>query len=255
MPRTHVTICGAPKPMAMPKIAPIHHPHDIRFAIAMPPSTITRMMATGVSQARMLVCRELAPVMNGEVCASARSGAQIIATTAAASARCASGRVASCRKFASCGMLDLRLQGAYFALAAPGGQLFSLHPTRRAEAKSLHDEVIVVSLLALSVCPIIGTNLGLENELIALARVFRDRFPETFECREPDAGNGLPRVAILVLPRIIIADQAKSRVAGIALGGEFRVFGEITHGSKSEAIHGDSLSVCCTSIEIFVAWQ
>src|SRR6202046_5423947 len=117
-------------------------------------------------------------------------------------------------------MLDLRLQGAYFALAAPGGQLFSLYPTRRAEAKSLHDEVIVVSLLALSVCPIIGTNLGLENELIALARVFRDRFPETFECRDTDAGNGIARVAVLVLSRVVIADEAKPCVARIALGGE-----------------------------------
>src|SRR5580704_2187214 len=43
MPRTQVTICGAPKPMAIPKIAPRHHPHDIRFAIAIPPSTITRI--------------------------------------------------------------------------------------------------------------------------------------------------------------------------------------------------------------------
>src|SRR5580698_6071666 len=137
-------------------------------------------------------------------------------------------------------MLDLRLQGAYFALAAPGGQLFSLHPTRRAEAKSLHDEVIVVSLLALSVGPIIGTNLGLENELIALARVFRDRFPETLECREPDAGDDLARVPVVVLSRVVIADQAKPCVARIAFRGEFRVSGEIAHGCKSEAIHDDS---------------
>ena len=50
-----VTICGAPKAMAMPRIAPMHHPHERRFAIAIPPSTMTRMIATGVSHARMLV--------------------------------------------------------------------------------------------------------------------------------------------------------------------------------------------------------
>jgi hypothetical protein len=62
----------------------MHHPHDIRFAIAIPPSTITRMMATGVSQASMFVCSDVAPVMNGDVCASANSGIkyqQAISTT------------------------------------------------------------------------------------------------------------------------------------------------------------------------------
>ena len=42
----------APK---IPKIAPAHHPHDIRFAIAMAPRTMIKMIATGVSQARMFV--------------------------------------------------------------------------------------------------------------------------------------------------------------------------------------------------------
>ena len=55
MPRTQVTICGAPKEIAIPKIAAMHQPQEMRFAIAMPPSTMTRMTATGVSQARMLV--------------------------------------------------------------------------------------------------------------------------------------------------------------------------------------------------------
>jgi hypothetical protein len=81
MPRTHVTICGAPNPMAIPKIAPIHHPQDIRFAIAMPPSTITRMMATGVSHARMLDCSAVAPVMKGEVCATTTRGAHDMAVS------------------------------------------------------------------------------------------------------------------------------------------------------------------------------
>ena len=55
IPRTQVKICGAPNAIAMPITAPIAQPHDIRFAISMPPSTMMRMMATGVSQARMLV--------------------------------------------------------------------------------------------------------------------------------------------------------------------------------------------------------
>src|SRR3984893_18178578 len=88
MPRTQVTICGAPNAIAIPRIAPMHHPHDIRFAIAMAPSTITRMTAMGVSHARMFVCSAVAPVMNGELWACASSGAQARSAPAAAR-RCA----------------------------------------------------------------------------------------------------------------------------------------------------------------------
>jgi hypothetical protein len=54
----------------------MHHPHDIRAAIAIAPSTMTRMIAIGVSHARMLDCNAVAPVMNGELelCASASPG-------------------------------------------------------------------------------------------------------------------------------------------------------------------------------------
>src|SRR5579871_4610075 len=76
MPRTHVTICGAPKPSAMPRMTAMHHPHESRFAMAAPPSAITRMIATGVSQANMFVCSALAPVMNGDVCAQTICGEQ-----------------------------------------------------------------------------------------------------------------------------------------------------------------------------------
>jgi hypothetical protein len=48
----------------------------IRLAIAIPPSTIIRMIAIGVSQARMFDWSAVAPVRNGEVayCSSATSG-------------------------------------------------------------------------------------------------------------------------------------------------------------------------------------
>src|SRR5580704_16912316 len=127
--------------MAIPRIANRQYPHDIRFAIAMPPSTMTKIIATGVSQARIFVCRELAPVMNGEACANARSGAQSVAASAAVSTRCASTRVVSSR-VGSCDILDLRLQRADFVLAAPCGQFFTLRPPGSAEAEILHYEVI-----------------------------------------------------------------------------------------------------------------
>src|SRR6266446_1756250 len=83
-----MTICGAPKAIAIPRIAPRHHPQDRRLAIAMAPSTITRMTAMGVNHARMFVCSAVAPVMNGELWACASSGAQARRAPAAAR-RCA----------------------------------------------------------------------------------------------------------------------------------------------------------------------
>jgi hypothetical protein len=76
------TICGAPKAIAIPKIAARHHPQDIRFAIAIAPSTMTRIIAIGVSQAMILVCSAFAPVMKGEpcACAAARTGTPSSAT-------------------------------------------------------------------------------------------------------------------------------------------------------------------------------
>jgi len=52
--------------MATPRMVPMHHPQESRFAIAMAPSTITKMMAMGVSQATMLACKAVAPVINGD---------------------------------------------------------------------------------------------------------------------------------------------------------------------------------------------
>ena len=61
--------------MAIPKMAAMHQPQEIRFAMAIPPNTMTKMMATGVSHARMLVCKDVAPVMKGDAAwANARSG-------------------------------------------------------------------------------------------------------------------------------------------------------------------------------------
>src|SRR5580765_391038 len=76
--RTQATICGAPKAIAIPRIAPRHQPQASRFAIAMAPRTITRITAMGVSHARMFVCSDVAPVRNGEVaCATASRGTAV----------------------------------------------------------------------------------------------------------------------------------------------------------------------------------
>jgi len=84
MPRTHVTICGAPNAIAIPKIAPIAQPHEIRFAIAKAPSAMTKITAIGVSHAKMFACRAVAPVKNGDACANTREGKRSAATLTAA---------------------------------------------------------------------------------------------------------------------------------------------------------------------------
>src|SRR5258708_6259691 len=187
MPRTQVTICGAPKATAIPKIAPSVQPHEIRFAIAMPASAITGSMAVGVSQATMLACSELAPVIKGEAWAKANSGATIMTDSNASEARCR--------------MSDLRLQRVHFILTASRGQLFPLRPAGSAEPKALDDERVVVSLLAVFVDPGVRTDLRLYDELISLARVFGDRFTETIEGDEIEAGHGLARIAFAVRSR------------------------------------------------------
>src|SRR4029077_17296884 len=74
-------ICGAQKAIAMPKIAARHHPQDTRFAMAIAPSTITRITAVGGSRAMIWACSAVAPVMKGEpCCAAARTGTASSAT-------------------------------------------------------------------------------------------------------------------------------------------------------------------------------
>ncbi|MEJ0004825.1 MAG: hypothetical protein WDM77_00105 [Steroidobacteraceae bacterium] len=60
--------------MPIPNIAHGLQAQEILLAIAIPPKTITKMTAMGVIHARMLVCREVAPVMNGDSCAQLSVG-------------------------------------------------------------------------------------------------------------------------------------------------------------------------------------
>ena len=141
MPRTQVTICGAPNAIAIPMIAPMHQPQDIRLAIAMPPNTMMRMTATGVSQARMLVCSELAPVKNGEACAIANCGIMSAAPSTTARALGHGGVVARA------GLADLG-RGTGLAQVAPprrrggrqlGGQHFDSHDSLQLLVECPHD--------------------------------------------------------------------------------------------------------------------
>src|ERR1700685_4769445 len=140
--------------MAMPKIAARHQPHDMRFRIAMAPSAMTRITAIGVSQARMLVCRAVAPVINGEpaACASASSG--IIAGTAIAQP-CVR---RSCGVSCACIAAALALRRAHargFRIATRLAQ-FTPSLARGAEADAVGDEGMVVLALALLVGPSAG---------------------------------------------------------------------------------------------------
>src|SRR6266513_176321 len=240
MPRTHATICGAPKAIAIPRIAPIHQPQDMRFAIAMAPSAITRMTAIGVSQARMLVCRAVAPVMNGELCASAGIGEE--PTSNAARAHQGSVERIDAKRMAA----SLRLAHAARArghtrrgLPAPRLELLPLRGTRGSEAEAVHDKGVVVLLLALLVGPVVGSHPRLDDELIALARIAGDRLTQRPERDEPQAGDDLARGTLFALAGVVVAHQAEARVAGLVLGCRFRVAGEIADRGQREAVHRD----------------
>ena len=147
--------------MEIPKIAPSAQPQLIRFAIARPPRTMTKMIATGVSQAKMFAWSDVAPERKGEACASARSGEQIMAARRKAEVMRASDP--------SCDISDLRLERVHFALAAAFRKLLTLRPARSAEAEVLNYIGVVVVLFAFPIDPVIRANLRLNDELIALA--------------------------------------------------------------------------------------
>src|SRR6185437_14291719 len=247
MPRTQVTICGAPNAIAIPKIAPIHQPQDMRFAIAMAPRAITRMTAIGVSQARMLLWSAVAPVKNGDAWAEASAGRAIVTTPAPAlnnpaaylgdmgdlrAVRCVGDYLPAPARREQLGQPGARPLSPLFSL-----EFLALDLARCAEAKAIDDEGMVVLPLALLVGPVVGADPCLDDQLIALASTVGDRLAECAEGDEPQAGHDLARAAVFLLAGIIIADQAEARIGTIPLGIEFRVLGEITHGGDFEAVH------------------
>src|SRR5271167_4228606 len=96
---------------------------------------------------------------------------------------------------------------------------------------------MVVLLLALLVRPIIGSDLRLKNKLIALAHVLGNRLSKTLERHKPEGGYCFAGAAMLILTRVVVSDQTKPRVGGVALDGELGVSGEIADGGYGEAIH------------------
>src|SRR5260221_1656506 len=142
---------------------------------------------------------------------------------------------------------DFGLKRSDVPLIVPSSKLFALRPPRRTESKVLNDERMVVLLLTFLVGPIVGADLRLKDELIALARMFGNGLAEAFECHEPDGGDGLPHVAALILPCIIVADEAETRIGGIAFDRQFWILGEISNGGDSKAIHDYSFDWCCAA--------
>src|SRR5882757_6203377 len=103
---------------------------------------------------------------------------------------------------------------------------------------------MVVLFFAVFIRPVILTNLRLHEELVALARVLCDRLAETLEGHEPQGGDGLAHIALVVLSRIIVAHQTDARIARIALERQFGILGEIADGRYGKTVHDYSLTVC-----------
>src|ERR1700688_245431 len=110
----------------------------------------------------------------------------------------------------------------------PQLELVTLRLAGCAEAEPLDDERVVVLRLALLIGPIVGTDPGVENQLITLACIVRDRLPERAEGDEPQAGDDLACATVLVLAGVVVADDAEARVANIAFGDQLRILGKIS---------------------------
>src|SRR5437667_2071237 len=178
--------------------------------------------------------------MNGELCASAGIGEE--PTSNAARARQGSVERIDARYMAA----SLRLAHAARArghtrrgLPAPRLELLPLGGTRSSEAEAVHDKGVVVLLLALLVGPVVGAHPRLDDELIALARIAGDRLTQRPERDEPQAGDDLARGTLFALAGVVVAHQTEARVAGVALGRQFRVAGEIADRGQREAVHRD----------------
>src|SRR5208282_5054950 len=136
--------------------------------------------------------------------------------------------------------LDFGFQRSHLVFAATRRELFALSLTGSPEPEALHDVRIVVLLLAVAIGPIIGADLRLHDQLVAFARVLRDRIAQSFEGDEPEAGRHLARITLLVFPGVIIADQTDACISRIAFGVEFGILCEIADRRDRKTVHGCS---------------
>ena len=97
------------------------------------------------------------------------------------------------------------------------GTLRALDLAGGAVAKSLHDEFVVVLFLALLVGPVVGSDPGLDDELVAFACVMHEQLGQGAERHEPESCDDLARRALFVFPGVVVADETEACVSDIAL--------------------------------------
>ena len=71
-------------------------------------------------------------------------------------------------------LLDLGLENS-LSLFAPRRKFFTLDLPRRTEAEGIDDEGVLVLFLTILVGSVIGTQVRLNDELVSLAGILRDR--------------------------------------------------------------------------------
>jgi len=86
-------------------------------------------------------------------------------------------------------------------------QLLALDLPRRAEPESIDDEGMVVLFLALLVRPIVGADVGADDELITLTGIAGQDFTERPEGNKPKRGYEFLCIALLVPPVVITYQQ------------------------------------------------
>src|ERR1700744_3803856 len=108
---------------------------------------------------------------------------------------------------------------------------------------------MVVVLLSVTIDPVVGADLRLNDELIAFARMLGNGLAQAVEGDEIEAGHRLASVPLLIFAGVVVADEADLRVGGFALGQKLWVFSEIAHGGNGETIHANSFK-CVAAAEI-----
>jgi flagellar motor component MotA len=89
---------------------------------------------------------------------------------------------------------------------------------------------MVVLFLSLLIGPIAAPYASLDEQLIALSRMTRDGLTQSAKGYKPKARHYFARRTLLVLARVVVADQAEPRIGRAPLRNELGVSGQLTDG-------------------------
>jgi hypothetical protein len=94
-------------------------------------------------------------------------------------------------------------------------------------------------LLTLLVGPVVGAHVRLDEQLIALSYVARQRLAHRAEGYEPQTGGNFTGSAAFILAGVVVTHETETGVTRIVFGDELRVASKIADRSQREAVQCD----------------